>query len=147
MASGSHEKDSNDGVAILRKDGCICANGDHADVWLIDEAKSEYEKLLARTDANSRRAAAQLPRYFLRYSQGLRLSDEQFKPQGQKSSGKHTLQIWEFKGYQYRIYGVVVEVGKKRTFIGTAADPSKKNNKANPSIVQKALDNYVRIFK
>lgn len=147
MAKGSQEIAPDGHVAILAKEGCNVASGEHANVWLVGEAKSEYAALLARNDANSRKAAIQLPRYFGRYANGQRLSDQQFKPQGQKRSGQHTMQVWEFKGFQYRIYGVVVNVAGKRTFIGTEPDPKKKDNKADASIVQRALDTYVRMFK
>ena len=147
MAKGSREKSPDRHSAILADEGRKFASGGHADVWLVGEAKSEYVALLARKDTNSRKAAIQLPRYFDRYANGQRLSEDQFKPQGQKKSGHHTMQVWEFKGFQYRIYGVVVDVAGKRTFIGTEPDPKKKDNKADASIVQRALDTYVRMFK
>lgn len=133
-------------AATLAEFGRRVATGSVADVWLVDEALVEYNALVLRTDANGRKAAVQLPRYFKRYADGNRLSDQQYKPQGRKKSGHCAMQIWEFKGFQYRIYGVVVDVGGKRSFIGTSTDPGKKNNKADPAIVQRALDNFVRMF-
>lgn len=147
MAKRPQENTPDRHAAVLAKEGDIVASGTFADVWLVGEAKSEYSALLSRKDANSRRAARQLPRYFERYANGQRLSDEHFKPQGKKKRGQWTMQVWEFKGFQYRIYGVVVDVDGKRAFIGTEPDPKKKDDKADASIVQRALDTYVRMFK
>lgn len=147
MAKRSSNEAGDNHAAVLKADGQRVFEGQEADIWLIDEAKLEYAALLERNDINGKKAQIQFPRYFERWANGQRLGDDQFKPQGRRNAGQVTVQIFEFKAFQFRIYGVVVNVDGKRAFIGTAADPSKKKNKADPSKIQKAADVYVRMFK
>ncbi|MHB2265057.1 hypothetical protein [Aliihoeflea sp. PC F10.4] len=132
---------------LLVSAGERVASGNHADVWLVDEALEKYRALEKRNDDDARKAKTQLPRFFKRYADGHRLSDQQFKPQGEKTVGYVTMQVFAFKGRQFRIYGVVVDCGGQRTFIGCSVDPSKKQNSAKSAIVKRAVEIYVRMFK
>lgn len=121
--------------------GKLVASGEHADVWLFGEALEEYEALLRRTDATSRKSAAQIPRYFGRFAQGQPLGDQMFKPLGRFKTGSgKEVQVHEFKSYQFRIYGVIRQHGGKRSYVGTACDPSKKKDKADPAKMKKAAE-------
>ncbi|MER9869272.1 hypothetical protein NKJ35_19205 [Mesorhizobium sp. M0136] len=121
------------------RDGMHVASGDYADVWLFGEARREYEALLTRTDETSRKSAVQLPRYFGRYAENQPLGDQMFKPLGRfKGASGNDVQIYEFKSWQFRIYGVVRLFRGKRCFLGIACDPSKKKNRADPAKMKKA---------
>jgi len=50
--------------------------------------------------------------------------------------------IYAFKGSQVRIYGSVRSINKKRTFVGTEIDASKKQNKANRALLKKAAEKF-----
>jgi hypothetical protein len=128
-------------------DGLLVGSGEHADVFLFGEAKEEYEALEQRNDQTSMREYRTISRYFQRYADmgAQHLDDTAFKKQDRRSSGGTTVMIFEFKAYQFRVYGCVGERNGKRCFRGTACDPSKKKNKADPKKLQKAADEYVRI--
>lgn len=124
------------------------AVGNHADVWLFGEALDEWKALCSRTDENSRRAAKRVAGYFRRFAEvGMRgFTDESFKTVDRiKAAGGNAPLIYEFKSYQFRLYGVIMTYHGKRCFVGTACDPAKKNNKADPAILQRAADAADRI--
>lgn len=126
---------------------CI-ARGDYADVWLFGEALEEYEALTKRTDRTSIQEAAQMARRFERFaSHGPRgLSDEMFKALDPRIKVKgNEILIQEFKAYQFRIYGVVGQRNGKRSYLGTACDPQKKKNKADPQKMKKAAEAYLEV--
>ncbi|MDM9627096.1 hypothetical protein QTL95_14405 [Rhizobium sp. S152] len=129
-------------------DGLLVGSGDYAVVWLFGEAKDEYEALQKRNDQTSFREYRTISRYFQRYAAmgPQHLDDTMFKKQDRRSSGGISVMIYEFKAYQFRIYGVVGELKGKRCYRGTACDPKKKKDKADPQKLQKAADEYVRII-
>ncbi|MGV2018170.1 hypothetical protein [Agrobacterium sp. 22-223-1] len=128
-------------------DGLLVGRGDFADVLLFGEAKEEYEALQNRSDQTSMREYRTISRYFQRYADmgPQHLDDTMFKKQSRRNCGGTAVMVYEFKAYQFRIYGVVGERDSKRCFRGTACDPSKKKDKADPQKLQKAADEYVRI--
>lgn len=128
-------------------DGLLVGTGPYADVRLFGEAKEEYEALRNRNDRTSIQEYRAISRYFDRYAKmgPLHLDKKMFKKQDRRSSGGTTLMVYEFKSYQFRIYGVVGERDNKRCFSGTACDPSKQQDKADPKKLQKAVDEYMRI--
>lgn len=131
-----------------KDDGLQVGGGVYADVWLFGEAREEYEALGKRNDQTSMREHRAISRYFQRYAEmgPQHLDDTMFKKQDRRSSGGTTVMIYEFKAYQFRIYGVVGELKGKRCYRGTACDPKKKKDKADPQKLQKAADEYVRII-
>ena len=119
------------------------ATDGYADVWLIGEALTAWKALCSRKDENSRRAAQRIGRYFPRFAQHgeSAFTDEMFKPvQRIKATGGNEHMIYEFKAHQFRLYGVIRTYEGKRSFVGTACDPAKKNNKADPAILRRAAD-------
>ncbi|WP_156913564.1 hypothetical protein [Mesorhizobium sp. WSM3224] len=118
--------------------GILVACGDYADVWLFGEAREEYEALLARKDEKSIVSATQLPRYFERYASDQPLGDQMFKPVGRFGPKGNEAQVYEFKSWKFRIYGVVKQFRGKRCFVGTACDPYKKQNKADQTKLKNA---------
>lgn len=129
-------------------DGLLVGSGEYADVRLFGEAKEEYEALRNRNDQTSMREYRAISRYFERFAEmgPQHLDNTMFKKQDRRSSGGTTVLIHEFKAYQFRIYGVVGERNRKRCFSGTACDPAKKKDKADPQKLQKAADEYVRMI-
>lgn len=131
-----------------KSDGKMVASGAWADVWLFGEALDEYEALLSRTDENSRKAKAQLPRYFERFADNQRLGDEMFKSLGRFKTGSgNEVHVHEFKGWQFRIYGVIKQRNGKRAFLGLSCDPSKKKDKADPAKIKKAAEGSEDVSK
>ncbi|UXN61562.1 hypothetical protein [Phyllobacterium zundukense] len=136
----SHRRQPGKDASDNGREGLV-ASGSHADVWLFGEAREEYEALLDRTDETSRRSAAQLPRYFERFSNGQPLGEKMFKSLGRAKDGAgNTVQIHEFKSYQFRIYGVIKQYKGRKAYVGTACDPSKKQDKADPKKIKKAAE-------
>jgi hypothetical protein len=128
---------------------CV-ASGEHGDVWLFGEALDEFRKLESRNDATSVREFAQLERYFERYVEhGQKgLNDKMFKSQKREANADGVqVKVWEFKAYQFRIYGIQQNVAGKACFMGTACDPSKKQDKADPQKIKKAAEQSSRIKK
>lgn len=119
------------------------ASGDYADVWLFGEALTEWKAVCRRKDDNSRRATQRIERYFLRFAEKgpTAFTEEMYKQVKRvKARGGNEPMICEFKAYQFRLYGVVREYQGKRSFLGTACDPAKKNNKADQAILRRAAD-------
>lgn len=129
-------------TVIVEGDDIKCvASGESACVWLMGEALDEWNSLLKGTDANSRKSAAQLPRYFERFANGQRLGNEMFKSLGRvKTPGGNEVNVYEFKSYQFRIYGVIREINKVKAFVGTACDPKKQQNKADAATIKRAAE-------
>ncbi len=66
-----------------------------------------------------------------------------YKPQSRvKLDGNRSVHIFEFKAYQFRLYGAEANVSGRRTFVATGCDPAKKKDKANPTLLKKAAEAY-----
>lgn len=119
------------------------ATGGYADVWLFGEALSGWKAVCGRRDDNSRRAARRVEAYFVRFAtHGMTaFTDETFKTVGRvKADGGNEHLLYEFKSYQFRLYGVIREYRGKRSFLGVGCDPAKKNNKADQRILRRAAN-------
>ncbi|MEP9372562.1 hypothetical protein [Mesorhizobium sp. KR1-2] len=74
------------------------------------------------------------------------MGEKMFKPAGRfKDGAGNEPQIWEFKAYQFRIYGIIAEYRRKRTYIGTACDPSKKKDKADQQKLKLAAERSAKV--
>lgn len=117
------------------------ADGKFGSVWLYDDAYEQYEKLCNQNDKNSIKERATLARYFPRFAEmgPSGFQGEMLKSQGRfpDDDGKQ-IQIYAFKAYQFRIYGVVEDHFGKPSFVGTTSDPSKKSNQADKGKLKKA---------
>jgi hypothetical protein len=127
---------------------CV-ATGEHADVYLIREARKEYELLKKRNDQNSIQEARSLERYFGQFAKvgPSGLSNTMFKEQERVSCEGTKVMVYSFKAYQFRIYGSIGPYNGKRAFFGTACDPAKKSNKADSAKLKKAAKEWVGFFK
>ncbi|WP_147412754.1 hypothetical protein [Rhizobium sp. AG855] len=137
------------GKGRVKEIGVRKAHGEYADVRLVGEALEEFDALEPKTDEKSVRKHRTVSRYFQRFADlgPKSLDDRMFKSQSRMKSSGTEVMIHEFKAHQFRIYGVVCEYDGRRCFIGTACDPEKKQDKADPKKLQKAADEYVRIMK
>src|SRR5262245_41562494 len=74
-----------------------------------------------------------------------RLPPEQFKPEERLSIGdkKGTkVEVYAFKVHQYRVYACQTSYRGKRTLVCTDVDESKKQDKANRSILIRAATRF-----
>lgn len=102
--------------------------------------ESEYKKMLAARDERSIKRQKSLARYFGRFCDMERhlLQPEQFKHQGSFQTGQNKVAIWEFKAWQFRIYGATLIVEGKQCFVGVRVDPEKKQDDADADLLELA---------
>ena len=116
-------------------------SGGYGAIWLSDEAKADYDELLARSDKTGIREATTIARYFERFAdlgpEGVD-NPKMFKPVGRFKDGAGKLvQVFEFKAYQWRVYGVRRDYAGSRCFLGFCTDASKKQNKADRALLER----------
>lgn len=78
-----------------------------------------------------------MERWMQFWCDGRSLTPERFKMNVKRDKARG-IRIDEFKAYQLRAYGYSVTVGDKKIFVVTAID-IKKKEKANPSVLEKAV--------
>jgi hypothetical protein len=91
-------------------------------------------------DANAK-ARARISRAMLNFSElgpGRHLNQEVFRHEERVKLGHEQVAIFAFKGWQVRIYGGIEQINGKPTFVGTEIDKSKKQDKANRSLLRQA---------
>ena len=119
----------------------VVVSGQYGTVRLSDEAKHAYDELKARTDQTGMKQTTLIGRYFGRFAElgPTRLDNpKMFKAQGKFRDGTgKKVQVFEFKAYQWRVYGVLKDVGGTRCFVGMCVDPDKKKDKADRSILER----------
>ena len=100
-------------------------------------------EVAASLDAVDAKARARIRRYMKHFSTAgpTNLHKEVYRfegrfPLGLSSGKKHA--IYAFKGWQVRVYGGVIQVGGKGTFVGTEIESSKKKDKANKKLLTQA---------
>jgi hypothetical protein len=82
-----------------------------------------------------------LVRYFAEFVNNMdyynRLGQDKFKKEGNFPSGHPggDVALWEFKAFQWRLYGGIAEVEGRRCFVGVAVDPDKKRDRANQQLL------------
>jgi hypothetical protein len=119
------------------------SHGSAGEIRLSPSAKKEYDKLESSKDPNAIRQRTQLKKFFERFcSHGeAGLSPEQFKREGTyPGHNRRKIGIWCFKPWQWRLYGAILEVMGKKTFVGVRVDPAKKQNKADQALLKAAAN-------
>lgn len=119
----------------------VVATGQAADVRLAPAALKEYRKLTNGRHELSVRQYRQLKRYMDNFCEtgGKSLNDEQYKREGLFSDGKGgRVSVWTFKPFKWRLYGSVLNVAGKQTFVGVRVDPAKKQTKADRTELEAA---------
>jgi hypothetical protein len=127
---------------VREKAGLIeIMRGNAADVLVTQKVKKEYDRLIAGTDERSLRQQRTLSRYLKAFCdlETPHLNDEQFKKEASFSvGGGNKIAIWAFKAWQWRLYGAILSLGGRKTFIGARVDADKKQNKANREMMEAA---------
>lgn len=119
----------------------LVCSGPAAEVRLSPIAMREFEKICAGTDKRSIQQKQHLLRYFGRFCEHEPhgLPDEKFKKQDNLADGLGgQVAIWEFKTWQWRLYGAILTVGGKKCFIGVKVDPDKKTDRADRALLEAA---------
>lgn len=114
-------------------------------VRLSTSAYAEYQQVIEGKDEISLKRKAHLERYFSEFCNNLQfyrhLSDEKFKKEENFPDGKGgKVAVWAFKSWQWRLYGTILPVAGRRTFVGVSVDASKKRNKADRELMKRAAD-------
>ncbi|MEP0324565.1 hypothetical protein [Bauldia litoralis] len=118
----------------------IVAKGRYGVVRLSDEAKAAYDALRKSVDETRMREAVTIRRYFDRFAEhGPRSLDmKMFKALGKLKDGTGgRVQLFEFKAYQWRVYGVMRHVDNIACFVGLGVDANKKKDKADPALMSR----------
>ena len=115
----------------------VAWSGAKADVRMPASIYAAYRQAIDGTDEISVKRNTQLQRYFTEFCDNddyhRRLSDQKFKKEGNFSTGvaDKKVAIFEFKAWQWRLYGAIMTVNKRRAFVGVVIDPNKKKDKAD----------------
>lgn len=121
----------------------VVCRGVASDVRMSPPTHLEYLQAIEGTDEISSKRKAQLERHFREFCDHAhffrRLSDLKFKNEGNFVVGNGsamTATVWTFKAWQWRLYGSILQVDRRRCFVGVNIDPSKKQNKANQHLLK-----------
>lgn len=117
--------------------------GEFGEIRLGPNAVEEYEDVQKGATEDAVRTKAQMKRYFAAYcSEKIpRLNSECYKKQDDFGNGFGSkLAVFEFKSYQWRLYGVVTNLNGKRVFVGLRVDPAKKQDKANRALLGRVAE-------
>jgi len=74
-----------------------------------------------------------------------RLPEEHFKSLGRFPIGKPgspQIQLFEFKAFQVRLYGTIVNVSDAQTFVGTKLIDDKKRNRADQELLKRIATDF-----
>ncbi|MET4259789.1 hypothetical protein ABIC09_004747 [Bradyrhizobium sp. S3.12.5] len=110
--------------------------GAKADLRMSPGVATEYRQAIEKEDELSLKRKTHLQRYFKEFCDhddyGRRLSDQKFKKEGNFPDGLGgSVAIYTFKAWKWRVYGAVMGVGGRRSFVGVGVDPDKKQDKAD----------------
>ena len=89
-------------------------------------------------DAFEIRAQGRLVRAMLRWCEDPSLLTNEMFNGNEGNTSRHKKMLKAFKAFKVRLYGFSITIGGRRTFIVVDADPSKKQNKADPGILKRA---------
>jgi hypothetical protein len=133
----------------------LVCRGAAGDVRLGPEAHAEYANVLQlaeSADEIALKRKAHIERYFREFCDHVdiqrRLSQEKFKKEGNFSDGHHgSVAIWTFKSWQWRVYGTTLTVEGRRCFVGMKVDASKKQDRADRTILKKTATEIGELFE
>lgn len=102
-------------------------------VVLLADATSDFDMI-------EERKQARLVRIMELWCDSQRLTEEQFNGnEGREQKGSTNVLMQAFKTHKVRLYGVDVQIGGKRTFAILEIDAAKKQNKADPKVLKRAM--------
>ncbi|MFQ3454719.1 hypothetical protein PMN64_15575 [Bradyrhizobium sp. UFLA01-814] len=121
----------------------VVCQGAAGDIRMSPEAHTEYTQAIEGTDDISVKRRVQLERYFREFCDHQhffrRLSELKFKNEGNFPVGNGsglTATVWTFKAWKWRLYGSIIQVERKRCFVGVNVDPNKKQDKADQQMLR-----------
>lgn len=85
------------------------------------------------------RFRARMERHFKWYAEGVRLLPEAFRSEGRYPTGRpgsREVQVFVFKAFQCRIYGVTRVLDGCEAFVGIEINPRKKQDKVSPGFLR-----------
>ena len=119
----------------------VVCRGSVADLRMTEEVHGEYLQAIGGKDIISVKRKTRLVRYFAEFVNKMdyynRLGQDKFKKEGNFPTGHPggDVAIWEFKAFQWRLYGGIAEVEDRRCFVGVAVDHDKKRDRANQRLL------------
>lgn len=120
----------------------ILCRGSVADLRMTEDVYGEYMEAIEGKDKISVQRRTRLRRYFAEFVENTdyraRLGQDKFKKEGNFPTGHPggEVAIWEFKAFQWRLYGGIAEVEGRRSFVGVAVDSAKKRDRANQELLK-----------
>jgi hypothetical protein len=121
----------------------VVSDGPSGTVRLSPDAHAEYQRLFQRNDKLSKQQRTHLKRYFERFCQlgPQSLGPEKFKLEDRFADGKGgNVAVYAFKPFKFRVYGGVLAVGGKNTFVGTRTDEKKQDDADRETLKATASD-------
>ena len=118
-----------------------------SDLNYVEQGKGRFDVALLATVAKDYKKASvrdrgKVERAMRLYARTGRISNlHRYKKQGNfptGNDGEGKVSVYVFKGYQLRVYGGLVTIRGRQTWVGTAVDPKKKQNKADTGKLEKA---------
>ena len=116
----------------------VVRDGPSGTIRLSANVHAEYQHLFQCNDDPSKKQRTHLARYFERFCElgPQRLGEEKFKLEDRFPDGKGgTIAVYAFKPFKLRVYGGILRVGGKTTFVGTRTN-EKKQDKANRELLK-----------
>lgn len=124
-------------VKLLEAHGFqIVRDGPERRVMLSAEVLGDYRAIGEATDRFNVSRRRSLDRLFKHCCEVAKPNNnrEHFVKEGNFGPGNEA--VWAFKVHQFRVYGASFKVDDKETFIGVRHDPSKKQNRADQSLLK-----------
>lgn len=109
---------------------------------MAEDVFSFYMQAIDGNDKISVQRRTRLRRYFSEFVENTdyhaRLGQDKFKKEGNFPTGHPggDVAIWEFKAFQWRLYGGIAEIEGRRCFVGVAVDSDKKRNRADQELLR-----------
>jgi hypothetical protein len=110
---------------------------------MTEDVYDMYVQAIDRNDKISVKRKTRLKRYFAEFVNNVdyykRMGQDKFKKEGNFPDGHQgQVAVWEFKAFQFRLYGGIAQVSGRRCFVGVAVDPDKKRDRADQGLLATA---------
>jgi len=117
----------------------ILATADNACVAISEDAEEDFDGL-------DERKQAQMLRIMDLWCRNHRLTPEQFNPnEARARKGDLNVLVQAFKVWKVRFYGAVFQIDGTKHFITLETDLAKKQNKADPKILNRAKTKAIEV--
>jgi hypothetical protein len=121
----------------------VVCDGPEGCIRLSGEALTEFRAIQNGQDKITVQRRRHIERYMRAFCENAQhwkmLSDEKFKKEDDFPDGRGgTVAVFAFKAWQWRLYGAVMAVGNKKTFVGVRADTEKKQTKSDQALMARA---------